>query len=407
MFTFFSQQTQRKALPIVPDCGNCGLARKCQNPVLKAVTRPSKTVVVVNGPTEDSPTGVRSQRRLAALLRQCGMELDNCSIVPAIACPAKLGKDEQKWRHCQPLMASQIKAMNPEKIIVYGKHALASVVDWLWGESAGLPDRWYGRKIPVRELNAWVLPIGMKGARKNPQVAEIHFHRSVRDALRLIGRPYDVVPQYDKMVEILEDSAKIIEVLRAASGSVLSAFDYETNSLKPERTRAKVFTASVAFIDKDYKVKCYAFRMTESVVDAWKAYLTSASPKIAANLKFEHRWSKRIYGVETQNWVWDNVIAGHMYDPMETCAGLKFQAFCHLGLPYFAHDVEKYFENTDDKGYNAIHLANMRSLLLYNGIDSLAELDLGILQMYQAGKQSTLWTASLPKREFYKKGEWF
>ena len=367
-------------------------------------------MIVVNGPGADDPNGIKQQKRLAAYLKDVGEDIGDFRIIAAVACfpQGKLEKKKQYWKHCQPLMVQQILEAKPERIIVYGKYALASVIDWLWHSPAGLPDRWYGRKIPSRELNAWVCPIGMKGVLKNPKVSQIYFYRGLRDALRLRGRPYDKVSvnDYADRVEVASDLNRIKALLAEASSSPLSAFDYETNCLKSEKIKAKVFTASVAWLSASGP-ECVAFAMDDRLADAWRGYVTSNSLKIAANLKFEQRWTREHFGVDVNRWLWDNVIVGHMYDPMETAAGLKFQAFCHLGLPYFAHDVEKYFENTDDQGYNSIHLANKKSLMIYNGIDSLVELDLGILQMYQSPIKCDWWTDTMPKQSFYAKGEWF
>jgi hypothetical protein len=405
MFTFFTQQ-QAKPTALTPDCRSCGLALKCENSVLKAIKRPSKTVIVVNGPNEDSPNGLKVQKRLSAALEKVGLSLHDYSIVPAMACPSKnLDAKTQYWKYCQPLMIQQIKALNPEKIIVYGKYAIASVIDWLWRAPAELPDRWIGRKIPCRELNAWILPIGNKGMVVNPAVSQTWLYRFISEANAIEGRPYAHIPDYRKMLRILNDAESVKQALGAASRSKISAFDYETNCLRPEKPRAKIFTASVAWLEGD-EPKCVAFPMKADFVEDWKAYLLSDSTKIAANMKFEHRWSKKHFDVDVKRLMWDTNLVGHMYDPQPGVTSLKFQAFRDLGLPFYAGEVEKYFTTEDSAGYNSIHLANSRSLLEYNAIDSLAELDLGILQMYQSPIDSNLWTSALPKQRFYTKGMW-
>lgn len=404
MFTFLSPATTKKTLPILPDCNSCGLLHNCSHKMQK-VSKGGPTVLVVDYPGADTPNGLRQQKRLSDDLRKLGHSVDEFTIVPAAACP-RPAKDPkiEPWKHCQPLMVSTIKELKPAKIITYGKRALASVVGWLWGTSAELPDYWYGRRIPSRELNAWIFPIGRKGMIKNPAVSIIYQHRAFLAAFQQQGRPYNVVPDYASEVQILYDPASIIAALARASLAEISAFDYETNCLKPYRPQAKVFTASVAWLEGT-KTHCVAFPMLDSIIEHWRAYLLSQSRKIAANAKFEVNWSVVKYGVEPVNMLWDNVIAGHIYDPQTGVAGLKLQAFRDLGLPYFASDVEKYLTSDDEAGINSIHLADKRSLLLYNGIDSLAELDLGLVQMYEAGR-CRLWSDNLPKQEYYTMGEW-
>ena len=405
MFQFFSTSPESKPRSLLPECQACGLLRQC-NHGKQSPIRKGKTVIIVNGPGEDSPKGLAKQDKLDGVLRRFGLSSDEFTLIPAAACPVTGSEPKNTpWQHCQPLMIHEIKKLNPEKIIVYGKRALASVVQWLWGEPAGLPDNWYGRRIPSRELNAWIFPVGAKGIQANPKVAQIYLFKGLDIALKQEGRPYDQVPDYGKMVRISYDEAEIRRALAKASQSPLSAPDYETNCLKPEKHRSKVYTAAVAWLEGT-KMDCLAFPMTEGVVDAWRSYLVSDSYKIAANLKFEERWSKVKFGVNVRRWTWDNVLSGHMYDPQPGVAGLKFQAFRDLGQRYFAGEVDKHFENSDEEGYNSIHLADKRALLTYNAYDSLAELDLGIMQMYTSGVRSDLWTDSLPLQKYYQFGEW-
>ncbi len=404
MFTFFTQHTKSK--PIAPACGACGLLRKCTHGMQKARPGTAKAVIVVDKPSADRNISPAQYERIEGNLRKIGHSLRELVIVPAQACYSESDTaGEEPWKHCQPLLISEIKRLQPEKVLIWGKTALKSVIHWLWDQNAEMPDRWFWQGIPSKELNAWVFPIGRIALGKNPAVSEIYHTRQMLKAFNSEGRPYgDHIADYAKMVQMPESIAEIKELLAEASLSPLTAFDYETNSLKPERQASKVYTASVAWLVGD-ETRCVAFSMTDALVDAWKAYLTSDCRKIAANLKFEDRWSRTKYGVTVKNWVWDNVIAAHMHDPQPGVAGLKFQAFARLGQAFYAHNVDKYFEDSDTYGLNKVHLANRRELMLYNGIDSLAELDLGILQMYEAGLQKAFWTRNLPKQSYYQYGE--
>ncbi len=405
MFQFFSTATESKPLSLLPECQACGLLRKCTHGK-QAPHRGGKVVIVVNGPTEDHAKGIAIQKKLDAALRRFGISASECTLIPATACPITGSEPKNTpWQHCQPLMIQEIKRLNPEKILVYGKRALASVVQWLWGEPAGIPDNWYGRRIPSRELNAWIFPIGAKGIQVNPKVAQIYLYRSLDQALRQEGRPYAQVPNYNDIVRTSTDVAEIRRLLQLASSKPITSFDYETNCLKPEKRKAKVYSASVAWLEGT-KTECVAFPMTEEVEEAWASYLVSDSYKIAANIKFEDRWSRVMYKVPVRRWTWDTVISGHMMDPQKGVAGLKFQAFRDLGQRYFAHEIDRYFETEDEQGYNRIHLADRRALLTYNAIDALAELDLAILQMYTSGIRSDLWTDNLPDKKYYQFGEW-
>jgi len=405
MFTFLSPKVTIQApIKLGPDCTACGLISKCRHP--KQMPQSArKTVIVIDSP-EDRADGLINEPKLASMLEQHGAMLGNVTLLAASSCD---GDNPESWRHCQPLLIENLRSIKPETVIVLGRQANDSIIDYLWQHPAEMRDRWYGRRIPSRELNAWVYPIGFAGRMKdgrllNPDVSKIQHFRWLRYALRSTGRPYDVVPDYAKMVEMPRQKNYIIRALQEAGKSVFSAFDYETNHLKCTKPGAKIYSASVAWLEGD-KPKCVAFMMDDMLVDAWRNYLLSDSYKIAANLKFEDRWSRQFYGVEVNRWTWDTMISAHMADPQIAVSGLKFQAFVELGQPFYAKGVEQAFETETTDGFNSIHRIDPNDLMLYNGIDSLAELDLGIQQMYCAGKQTKIWTSTLPKQSYHRPGE--
>lgn len=400
MFTFLSPKTAVAApIKLGPDCVSCGLATKCRHPKQRPEST-SKVVIVVDAP-EDRKDGLQYGEKLIETLSKHNYSIRNCVVVPASACA---GDNPESWKHCQPLLVENLQAIKPETIILLGKNATASVIDYLWQHPAEMPDRWYGRRIPSRQLNAWVYPIGRAGVKKNPTVSQIQYFRWLRYALRSQGRPFqNDIPDYASMVGTPRQHEYIKRDLLAASQSTFSAFDYETNHLKATKPGAKVYSASVAWYENETP-KCVAFMMVPELVEAWKGYLASDSYKIAANLKFEDRWTRHHYGMEVNRWVWDTMISAHMADPQILVSGLKFQAFTELGQPFYAGAMEHLFQTETSDGFNSIHKADPNDLLKYNGIDAIAELDLGIQQMYLAGKQTKFWSTTLPDRRYYQAG---
>jgi len=399
MFAFLSPQAAIAApRKIGPDCTACGLCNKCKYPK-QSPTRLNGSVLVVDSP-DDKIDGLIDEK-IQYMLSKHGVSIYNCTVVPASSCP---GDNPESWKHCQPMLIDTLKRLNPDKIIPIGKYANMSIIDYLWQHPMELQDRWYGRRIPSRELNAWVFPIGMAGRLKNYDVSTLQHYRWLQHALRHKGRPYEVVPDYGPMVQILRDPKEIASALAEAGASSLSAFDYETNNLKCTKPGAKIYSASVAWLHKGTP-KCVAFMMNDVVSGPWRLYLLSPSHKIAANLKFEDRWSRHFYGVEVRNWAWDTMISAHIRDPQMGVVGLKFAAFAELGVPFYAKAVSKLFETESADGFNMIHKADPQDLLLYNGIDSLAELDLGILQMHEAGRFKDVWSSTLPSQHYYTCGE--
>jgi hypothetical protein len=204
-------------------------------------------------------------------------------------------------------------------------------------------------------------------------------------------RPWETVPQWDKDVQLMFDEEQAVQALHwvAAQGEGAAAFDFETNSLKPEWTRSAIASASVAWGRAGVEC-CFAYLWTPRTKEATAHFLTSPVPKIASNLKFEHRWAMRQLGVRIRNWWLDTMLAAHILDPREAITGLKFQAYALLGHPAYDH-VKPWLASTDADGFNKVFTGiDKRSLLLYNGLDSL-------LEWYVARIQARLLGWPMPK----------
>jgi hypothetical protein len=386
MAGFFSgSKIEKKSLPILPACGPCGLRKSCKHPVQTWPGKPTETIFVVGSTLVDDKNGIRKSdySRLASLLRQVGHNLDDYAIVPAQACP---GESEAAWRHCQPLMWQEIKRLNPVTVIPFGAKAVSAFVGRCWEVPAESQNRFYGQHIPSTTINSWVCPVGPVGSFKgNGNATSAWMYRHMKAALSYKSRPFEVIPDYVKLVRVLYDTDEINETLEAVLEADIASFDYETTGLKPERFGHQIVTASIAWM-KDGKIDCIVFPFKPEVTEAFKRFLVSDVRKTAANCKFESRWSRQILGVEVRRWYWDSVIGAHIEDPQRGVVGLKFQAFVKLGVPYWAKDLDGKLES-DGGGneQNQIFQIPMGTLLLYNGLDSLYELLVGSIQMKEAG----------------------
>lgn len=387
----FFQGQFKQVRRLLPDCRTCGALATCSHGKLTSPKSAAHTVIVVDAPSADAPDALTSGEypTISRMLKRVGRSLDEVTIVPASACPGAA----ESWKHCQPLLISEIKRLNPTLVIPWGKSALASVVDWLWTKPAELTDKWYGFQIPSREINAWVAPIGRIGAKRNIEVADIWTYRHLKAAFSLRTRPYVQVPEYK--VRQLHSKSEILGALEEAGKSDLSAFDYETTGLKPEASAHQIVSCAVSWLVGE-SPETVAFLVDGGVHQGLREYLGSKSWKIAANAKFESRWSRRKLGVDVKNWVWDTMLAAHWEDPRAGITSLKFQAFTRLGLAYFAHDVEQFFDGEGASTLNQIHRIPVNQLLKYNGIDAVAELDLGILQMRENGVTKRWNSINLP-----------
>ncbi len=381
MFTFFSQSV-KPSIRISPDCQTCRAFEQCSHAKQSATDTPRKTVIIVDGIPEDLPNGARVPKRYKRLLERSGVRYAPDAVLPASACP---GANKEAWRHCQPLLIESIKKKNPEKIIVAGYQALQSVIGWLWGEPAGENTRWYGQAIPSRETNSWIFPIDWINPFSNKTVSDMWAFRWAVAARNSTGRPYSVVPDYEKMFTVVYDHRQLISYENEILNARWTAFDIETTGRKPEGDCHTIYSAAIAYLREDGSTHCVSFLVTNETESFLKRYLQSPVRKIGANNKFEIRWCRVKLGTEIRNFVWDTVVSAHIDDARKGVAGVKFQAFAKLGLRHYAHGIEPYFEGDTNSTTNSIYSADSGMVLRYNAIDSLAELDLGILQMREAG----------------------
>jgi hypothetical protein len=132
-------------------------------------------------------------------------------------------------------------------------------------------------------------------------------------------------------------------------------------------------------------VHCISFPVFADTHDAIRRFLVSDIQKIAANMKFEDRWSRSKLGVQVRRWWWDTMQAAHWENPNSGITGLKFQAFAKLGVPYFADDVDSFFESEENSQRNKIFSIPTPKLLTYNGMDAIVELLLASMQMVENG----------------------
>ncbi len=64
---------------------------------------------------------------------------------------------------------------------------------------------------------------------------------------------------------------------------------------------------------------------------------------------------------------------------------MKFQAFVRLGFPDWSYAIRSYFDTDGDNERNRIRQIDLRTLLIYNGIDALVEYKIAQHQKKELG----------------------
>ena len=367
-----------------PLCDSCLLYRGCNTPKMGVFGKGKKEILVVGdfAREEDDVCGRPFSGDVGQLVRStlalCGVDLENdCWSTNAIICcpPGRGTPDAKKINYCRPNLVKAIKTLRPKKILLLGGAAIRSCIGEYYRLELGEGARWVGWKIPLQEINAWVCPtyspsqVMLAKDDKQGAVYRLWFERHIQAALALEGRPWDPVPDYTAGIKRIKDLDKAAAWIRKLIESGLrSSFDYETNCLKPDRTDAKI--RSVAFHCKRGTMAC---PVLGPVKDALVEYLQSPSEKVGANTKFEERWSRRAFGVEVQNVVWDCMLSSHHLDNRRGICSVEFQSFVRLGCVPWDAKVSPYFDSEDSVSLNRVYEVDLDSLLLYNGVDAVSE----------------------------------
>jgi uracil-DNA glycosylase family 4 len=376
---------KRKPLSMVAQCGQCGFYKSCVSPKFPVFGKGKRRILFVGEyPTkeEDQAKSLLSNadnQWLIRTLNKLGLDFErDCWFTNALICkPNKFNPETKYLDFCKPNLINTIKELDPISIVPMGQSAITSLIGYCWKEGPGHIDNWLGWNIPSQKLNAWIHPTWSAASivKMNNQVQDLFFRKHILKALEYTKRPWNTIPDYKSEVEILTDPIAVRMALRrfAKQGNPI-AYDYETNMLKPDSDDAKIVCCSVS----DGK-RTIVFPWRNAIAAVFKDLMLSDVPKIASNIKFEMRWTKKFVGVWIKNRLnrnHDTMLAAHVLDNRPSITSIKFQSFVLLGQPEYNAQVDKFLKTHDGGGYtmNRINQCDMRDLLLYCGLDSLLEM---------------------------------
>jgi uracil-DNA glycosylase family 4 len=328
-------------------------------------------------------------KELKRVMNGIGIDVTrDCWLENALICyPGDNFKDEQ-IEYCRPNIIKRIKELKPVVVIPIGGPAITSVIGWLYKEHPGAAGLWLGSRIPSQAINAWVCPTYnptqvLKDRDDKKPMTSMFFEQHLQQAVELCEeRPCDVVPDWKKDIDLItevDEAARILRKMIAKGGTV--AIDYECNMLKPEHKLSRIVTCAVCWEGK----KTIAFPWHGEAIVAVEELCKSSLGKIAANMKFEDRWSRRVSSTRMNNWIFDTMLAAHVIDNRPGNKSLKFQAFTQLGMAIYNAHIEPFFHSESSMTPNNIDQIALNDLLLYNGLDALLEYKLAKIQMERIG----------------------
>ena len=380
---------------LIAKCGACGLYKTCKSPKMPPSGSGKRRILLVGeGPElEEDRQGKhfihKQGKYIEETLRRAGVNMrEDCILTNSTICSAPDGvrPTAEQMDYCRPNLLKTIEQHSPDVIIPMGDRAIQSLLATVYKENdLGGIFRWAGFQIPCQKLNAWICPTFEPHypyrEEKNPVPRKL-FYQHLDAAVKLQGKPWDVVPDYGKQIERIVDHRKaakaILELI--ASGDPL-AFDYECTCLKPEYAGAAIVSCSVSNGERTI-----AYPWIGSAIEATLMMIRSDNPKIASNLKYEERWTRWYFRKRVKNWKWDTMNSAHCIDNRPNTTSIKFQAFIHLGTEAYDEHIKPFLQAKRGKQVNQIlQEIDLDQLLLYNGLDSLLEWKVAMIQAELVG----------------------
>ncbi len=389
MAGFFNARSMDKSCQGRPQkisqCGKCGLMKDCISPKMGVYGKGEKKILFIGevpGEEEDRqglPFVGKSGQLFRKILKELGVDLDDCLYTNAICCKPPKGKVEPYMvQACRPSVINHLQQLKPHIIVLMGQVPLESILGGLNAElDTGSIQTWTGWAIPVEKYNCWVCPTYHPSSlwrreKEDTQLRNI-FKKHLKKAISLEEKTPTYLPiqELTDSVEIIRSKGKAERYLRQLEKeSGILAFDYETSGLKPDSKKQRIVSVSFC-LDGE---RTFAFMYHPDMADALRNVLTSSlTKKVASNLKFEERWTQEKLGVPVKRWWWDTMLAAHCIDNRPGITSIKFQAFIHLGVVDYSSHISPYLKGKTSNGLNRIDELDERELLLYNGMDSLVE----------------------------------
>lgn len=386
---------------LIAKCGACRLYQTCKTPKMVPSGKGKRKILIVGeapGETEDDK-GIqlvgKTGQYLESVLRKVGINMrEDCVLTNALICrpPDNATPTGDQIDYCRPNLIKTITDYQPEIIIPLGGPSVQSLLATVYKEDdIGGIMRWSGYQIPSQKLNAWICPTfhpsfvvrAEDGRRPDPVPGKL-FYQHLKAASKLEGRPWKKVPNYsakiERIVNTTDAAVAILELVR--SGRPL-AFDYECTCLKPEYDGAAIVSCSVSNGERTI-----AYPWLGKAVEATELMIRSDNPKIASNLKFEERWTRWCFGRRVKNWKWDTMNSAHAIDNRPNTTSIKFQAFVHLGVEAYDEHIKPFLRAKRGKQTNQIlQEIDLDQLLLYNGLDSLLEWHVAMIQADLVGTE--------------------
>lgn len=388
-------------------CASCGLYKYTLTPRMKPYGNFQKGIMVVGeAPGEDEdkkgkPWQGKMGRALQYKYKQLGIDLfEDCVSLNAVNCRPvdKKGNNrpptEFEISCCRQKVMDAIKRYKPKVIILQGGVAVSSLIGHRWkrGGLGGIM-KWRGWTIPDRDYQAWVCPTfhpSFVERQEEENEAEVIWTGDLKQAFTKVKEPFPKYRNEEDCIVVTNDIEGVMKQFLKQGPTPFMAFDIETTGLKPyNKTSHKI--VSISFCNNEQEAYAIPFPEEKRHLKLLKQLLEHPRiGKIAANIKFEDNWLNVLCGIEVNPWVFDTMQASHILDNRPGITSVKFQAYVRFGVLGYDEFVQPYLKSPDSNTPNRIKeltedKESFRKLQIYNGMDSLIEYRLAMLQMKEIG----------------------
>lgn len=391
----------KKTRKSLAKCGSCELHKNCLSPKMPPHGECKKGLMVLAempGAREDKLNkqlvGKSGQYLRRKLRRLHDIDLDRDVVKHnATNCRAEKNRDPKanEIDCCRPFVLNTVGKYKPKVILLFGQHAVKSLIGHRWKKDLGGITKWRGYAIPDADFKCWLVPTYHPAyimRETSPPVAELIFERDLKTAVDLLDKPLPdfVYSNEEDRVQILKHPEQVNNYLDKLifGDTTLISFDYEATGLKPYREGHEIVTASIS----ENPFHATAFPMYKESAHKFKRLLECEHiKKIVHNLNFEKMWSKIMFDADmsAESVFMDTMLTSHIIDNRSANTSLKFQAYVNFGICDYDSHLDYYMKAEGSNDFNKIKQAPLRELLIYNGLDSMFTFRLGVTHMKNMG----------------------
>lgn len=395
-----------------PCCADCPLystGQLCPSMPISGENRLGITFVGEAQGYQEAQAGVQfvgeAGQTLRSALASLGYDLDlDFSRDNSVRCrPPKNRKPTHKEiKCCRPKIFEDLHRARPKMVIALGTSALVSLI----GE--------YIKNIKITRFRDTIIPIpehnfylastvhpSFVNRQKAPD-DDYAYDTLKRDLKAALNYAHTLPDNHQVETLDLKKPLRLVTDFLTFSALMekldrekpITAFDFETSSLKPQGPQRRIWSMSICFDGVSYSFPVHypkiqgkfpqypedtfwGVKYLPLIHKKIQRYLQDPKIfKIAHNESFERIWSYFVFKTLVANLGWCSMVNQHILDSRTAFCGLKFQAFVRWGVHGYDDEANKYMSSAghnDTSGGNSLnqlHNMPLESLLSYGGIDS-------------------------------------